>query len=58
MLELLTLSILSLFFAILLGFIAQRRGASFVFWAVMGAVFGPLAIPFVYLAKEKKPHLT
>jgi hypothetical protein len=33
--------------------IAKRRGAKPVFWAVMGALFGPLAIPFVFLAKPK-----
>jgi len=26
--------------------IAKRRGSKPVFWGVMGAVFGPLAIPF------------
>lgn len=31
--------------------IAKRRGANAGFWAVMGALFGPLAIPFVLLAK-------
>jgi hypothetical protein len=32
---------------------AKRRGAKPVFWAVMGALFGPLAIPFVFFAKPK-----
>ena len=31
--------------------IARHRGANAVFWGVMGAVFGPLAIPFVFLAR-------
>jgi hypothetical protein len=34
--------------------IAKRRGAKPVFWGVMGALFGPFAIPFVFLAKPKK----
>jgi hypothetical protein len=33
--------------------VAKRRGASPVFWGVMGALFGPFAIPFVFLAKPK-----
>ena len=31
--------------------LAKRRGAQPVFWGVMGIVFGPLAIPFVFLAR-------
>ena len=31
--------------------IAKRRGANPVFWGVMGALFGPFAIPFVFLIK-------
>ncbi|MDH3388586.1 MAG: hypothetical protein OEN02_11830 [Gammaproteobacteria bacterium] len=33
--------------------IAKRRGAKPVFWGVMGALFGPFAIPFALLAKPK-----
>ncbi len=33
-------------------FIARKRGANPVFWGVMGAVFGPLAIPFIFFAKS------
>jgi hypothetical protein len=39
--------------AFLLWYIAYRRGANTKFWAIMGAVFGPLAIPFVFLTKNK-----
>ncbi len=35
--------------------IAKRRGLRPVFWGVMGGLFGPLAIPFVYLAKPDLP---
>ena len=31
--------------------IAKNRGADAVFWGVMGAIFGPLAIPFAFLSK-------
>ena len=33
--------------------IARKRGANAVFWGVMGALFGPLAIPFVFLSKRR-----
>ena len=33
--------------------VAKKRGANPVFWGIMGAVFGPFAIPFVYFAKTK-----
>jgi hypothetical protein len=38
--------------AALCGYIAARRGANRVFWLAMGFAFGPLAIPFVFLAKK------
>ena len=31
--------------------IARARGGNAVFWGVMGAIFGPFAIPFAFLAK-------
>ena len=37
-------------------FLAKKRGANPVFWGVMGALFGPLAIPFVFLAKTESPR--
>lgn len=33
--------------------IARSRGGNAVFWGLMGAVFGPFAIPFAFLAKPK-----
>lgn len=39
--------------AFLLWHIADRKGANTKFWAIMGAVFGPSAIPFVFLTKNK-----
>ena len=35
-------------------FIAKRRGSNPVFWGVMGAIFGPLAIPFAFMSKQKR----
>lgn len=34
--------------------IAKRRGSNPVFWGVMGAVFGPLAIPFAFMSKSNR----
>ncbi len=31
--------------------LAKRRGRDPVFWGLMGALFGPLAIPFIYFRK-------
>ena len=33
---------------------AKRRGSNPVFWGVMGGIFGPLAIPFVFISKTKE----
>ncbi|MDQ7016289.1 MAG: hypothetical protein Q9N68_07930 [Gammaproteobacteria bacterium] len=33
--------------------VAKRRGLKPVFWGVMGATFGPFAIPFVFFVKPK-----
>lgn len=35
--------------------VAKKRKASKPFWVVMGALFGPLAIPFVFFAKKQNP---
>ena len=31
--------------------IAKKRGAKVSFWVIMGAFFGPFAIPFVFFSK-------
>ena len=51
MVNLLILSVFSISFAFILWLMADKRGANAKFWAVMGAIFGPLAIPFVFLTK-------
>ncbi|MCP3872603.1 MAG: hypothetical protein GY699_05525 [Desulfobacteraceae bacterium] len=43
--------LISLAIAFLLDAIAEKRGAKVMFWAIMGEVFGPLAIPFAFFAK-------
>jgi len=50
---LIIISIITISCAFLLWFIADKRGANTLFWAIMGAVFGPLAIPFIFLTKDK-----
>jgi len=45
------LIIITITCAIICNLLAKRRGANPVFWTVMGVVLGPLAIPFVFLAK-------
>ncbi len=41
--------------AILCYLVADRRGANAIFWGVMGFLFGPFALPFVFLSRSK-PH--
>ena len=43
--------------AVLCGLIAARRKLNWKYWAMMGLVFGPFALPFVFLAKPKGPPL-
>jgi hypothetical protein len=35
--------------------LAQRKNLNVPFWIILGASFGPLAIPFALLAKPKPP---
>ena len=42
----------SLFFAGVLYLIAEKRGANKNFWAMMGFLFGPLALLFVFFSKR------
>ena len=54
---LLVISLLvSLVCAVLCGVVAARRQARWVYWSVMGFVFGPFALPFVFMAKPKGPE--
>jgi hypothetical protein len=33
--------------------IAKKRGRNPIFWGIMGGLFGPLAIPFIYFVKTR-----
>ena len=33
--------------------VAKKRGAKTAYWALMGFLLGPLAIPFVFFSKPK-----
>ena len=46
--------IISLIFALLCYQIAEKRQADKVFWAIMGFLFGPFALPFLFFAKQNK----
>jgi hypothetical protein len=35
--------------------VAKKRDAAIPYWVVMGAIFGPLALPFLFMSKSKKP---
>jgi len=50
--QLLIIGILfSVVFACILRLIAEKRGLGTFYWTLMGAFFGPIAIPLVFLAK-------
>jgi hypothetical protein len=38
--------------------VAKDYGLRPVFWGMLGLLFGPLAIPFVYLAGRRNRHRT
>jgi hypothetical protein len=48
------LFLVTAFFGALLYFIAGKRNANKSFWLAMGIVFGPFALPFVFMAKSKR----
>ena len=45
------LILISACFGLLLYIIAAKRKANKYFWLAMGVLFGPFALPFVFLAK-------
>ena len=34
--------------------LAKRKGLNPVFWGVMGGLFGPLALPFIFFSRTRK----
>ena len=53
MIGVIVLSSICILSAILLWNMADKRGANRLFWATMGALFGPFAIPFIFLANRR-----
>jgi hypothetical protein len=49
MIILLILNVLSIFICY---YIAKSRGAKARFWSILGAIFDPLAIPFVLIPRS------
>jgi len=48
--------IISAFFGVLLYYLADRRGYNKQFWLIMGILFGPFSLPFIFLGKRKAQH--
>jgi len=48
------LFLITLASAITCHLLAKKRGRRPVFWGVMGVVFGPFAIPVVFLLKKRE----
>jgi hypothetical protein len=40
--------------AVICYYAAKRRGLNEPYWVFMGVLFGPLAVPFVFLVKPKQ----
>ncbi len=49
------LSLICIICAYLCWSVANKRNGNTLFWAVMGALFGPFAIPFVMMLKKNPP---
>lgn len=45
--------LISALFGGLLYYLAARRGCNKQFWLIMGILFGPFALPFIFLGKKK-----
>jgi len=50
------LIIISAFFGVLLYYLADRRGYNKQFWLIMGILFGPFPLPFIFLGKRKTSY--
>jgi len=51
---LIAIIIISVFFGVLLYYIAGRKGDNKQFWLIMGILFGLFALPFIILGKRKE----
>lgn len=45
------LLLLTLVSTVVCYFVAKQRGAKTSYWVALGVILGPLAIPFVFMAK-------
>ena len=45
--------IISAFFGLLLYYLAERRRYNKRFWLILGILFGPFPLPFMFLGKKK-----
>jgi hypothetical protein len=52
--DILVIFLISCLFAAFLYYLAAKRDADTLFWAVIGFLFGPFAIPFVFFSKPRK----
>jgi hypothetical protein len=50
------LIIISAFFGVLLYYLADRRGYNKQFWLIMGILFGPFPLLFMFLGKKKTAY--
>jgi len=48
--------IISAFFGVLLYYLADRKGYNKQFWLIMGILFGPFSIPFIFLSKRNTQY--
>jgi hypothetical protein len=48
--------IISAFFGVLHHYLADRRGYNKQFWLIMGILFGPFSLPFIFLGKRKTSY--
>jgi len=48
--------IISAFFGGLLYYLADKRGYNKQFWLIMGILFGPFSLPFIFLGKRKAQY--
>lgn len=49
---------ISALFGGLLYYLAARRGCNKQFWLIMGILFGPFALPFIFLGKKKRTMIS
>jgi hypothetical protein len=51
--ELIAVILISLLFGVLCYYLAGRKSYNKNFWLIMGILFGPFAVPFIFFKKRK-----